>query len=65
MKKKDSVKFPKLLHEQDSMGYHNNDLDASVQRLVRGQTYRDLSTVSVTYSRSLAFIQPWFALVGA
>src|ERR1700675_396864 len=51
MKKKDSVKLPKLLHEQDSMGYHNNDLDASVQRLVRGQTYRDLSTIWITPTR--------------
>lgn len=34
----------------ESVGYHNKNLDATVQRLVRGNTYRNLSTVWLTPS---------------
>ena len=65
MKRKDSVKLPKLLHEQDNVGYHNSDLNASVQRLIKGQTYRDLSTVWITPTRGQIkpkVISSWMAL---
>ena len=48
MKKKDSVSMVKTLYGHESIGYHNADLDASVQRLVRGQTYKNLSTIWLT-----------------
>jgi hypothetical protein len=37
--------------EGENIGYHNLSLDKSIQRLVRGQTYKDLSTVWITPTR--------------
>jgi hypothetical protein len=36
---------------ETEMGYHNAHLDASVERLVKGQTYKNLSTIWITPTR--------------
>ena len=38
---------------QTDVGYHNQNLDQSIARLHRGQTYKDLSTVWITVTRGL------------
>lgn len=37
--------------KKENIGYHNENFTQSVERLHRGQTYRDLSTIWVTPSR--------------
>jgi hypothetical protein len=49
----------------DDVGYHNQNLEASVQRLVRGQTYKDLSTVWLTPTRGslkVKVVSNWMAI---
>lgn len=61
---KASQDFRKAFDE--SVGYHNRDLDKSISRLVRGQTYRDLSTVWVTPTRGSItpkVVSSWMALM--
>ena len=36
---------------EPEMGFHNRDIDKSISRLVRGQTYKDLSTIWITPTR--------------
>ena len=51
--------------DSDNVGYHNINLDKSIQRLVRGQTYRDLSTIWITPTRGNIkpkVISSWMAL---
>jgi hypothetical protein len=36
---------------EPEMGFHNQDIDKSISRLVRGQTYKDLSTIWITPTR--------------
>lgn len=42
-------KFSK--RSEEAIGWHNQHLDQSIQRLHRGQTYKDLSTVWITITR--------------
>jgi len=48
MKKKTQKVVPST--SSDSAGYHNANLEASCERLIKGQTYKDLSTIWVTPS---------------
>ena len=48
MNKKTQKVVPVL--SSDSAGYHNANLEASCERLIKGQTYKDLSTIWVTPS---------------
>jgi len=45
-----------VLLEQDNEGYHNSNLEGSIERLVKGNTYKDLSTVWLTPTRG--FLKP-------
>lgn len=48
------------------IGYHNSNLDASVQRLVKGQTYANLSTVWITVTRGNLkpkVVSSWLGLI--
>jgi hypothetical protein len=48
------------------IGYHNSNLDASINRLVRGQTYKDLSTVWLTPTRGTLkpkVVSSWMSLI--
>lgn len=47
-------------------GYHNADLPASRSRLIRGSTYKDVSTICVIPTRGLVsarVLQSWFAML--
>jgi hypothetical protein len=55
-------KIPKI---PDHVGYHNANLEASINRLVRGQTYKDLSTIWITPTRGTLkprVVSSWMAL---
>lgn len=50
------------------VGFHNADLEKSRERLVRGSTYRDLSTVCIVPTRGLVHVrvlQSWLGLMSA
>ena len=51
---------------QEDCGFHNTNLGSSIQRLVRGDTYRDLSTVWLTPTRGslkAKVVSNWMSLV--
>jgi len=50
------------------LGAHNKDLEASRDRLFKGTTYRDLSTIFIIATRGLIHakvLQSWFGLMTA
>src|SRR6185503_17373059 len=50
----------------DDIGIHNGQIDASTARLIRGNTYRDLSTVWITPTRGdvkARVVSSWIALM--
>ena len=50
------------------LGAHNKDLEASRDRLFKGTTYRDLSTICIIATRGLIHakvLQSWFGLMTA
>jgi hypothetical protein len=49
--KKKSFKQNNYLIDDDSKGKHNNNLSGSIERLVRGGSYKDLSTIAIVPSR--------------
>jgi hypothetical protein len=56
----------KVIVENLSDGIHNADLDAARGRLVRGNTYKDLSTVIVVPTRGMIHakvVQSWMGLM--
>lgn len=59
------TKIQRALQQDSNAGYHNANLEASVQRLVKGQTYKDLSTVWITPTRGQLkpkVVSSWLAL---
>jgi len=58
-------KVRKLPRGSDSEGWHNAHLEESIQRLHRGQSYRNLSTVWVTPTRGVIpakIVSSWIGL---
>lgn len=57
---------PAVVIENLNLGLHNADLQATVDRLNRGKTYRDLSTVIVCPTRGMIpdrVVQSWMGLI--
>src|ERR1700691_5550939 len=51
---------------KEEIGYHNQNLDTSINRLVKGQTYRDFSTIWLNPTRgSLTpkVVSSWMSLI--
>jgi len=56
---------PQIIVEETG-GYHNRDIQKATDRLVRGSTYRDLSTVCVVPTRGMIHakvVQSWMGLM--
>jgi len=56
----------KTKSELSDCGYHNQDLEQSIKRLQRGQTYKDLSTVWITVTRGMLhtkIVSSWMSLM--
>ncbi len=52
--------------KQDDIGSHNGQLDQSIGRLIRGNTYKDLSTIWITPTRGNLkprVVSSWMALM--
>lgn len=57
---------PAIIIENLNLGLHNADLQATVDRLERGKTYRDLSTIIVCPTRGMIpdrVVQSWMGLI--
>lgn len=57
---------PAVIIENLNLGLHNADLQASVDRLNKGKTYRDLSTIIVCPTRGMIpdrVVQSWMGLI--
>lgn len=57
---------PAVIIENLNLGLHNADLQATVDRLERGKTYRDLSTVIICPTRGMIpdrVVQSWMGLI--
>lgn len=57
---------PAVVIENLNLGLHNADLAASVERLNKGKTYRDLSTIIVCPTRGLLtdrVVQAWMGMI--
>lgn len=57
---------PAVVIENLSLGLHNADLAATVERLNKGKTYRDLSTIIVCPTRGMIpdrVVQSWMGLI--
>lgn len=57
---------PSIVVENLNLGLHNQDLQASAERLNKGKTYRDLSTVIVCPTRGMIpdrVVQSWMGLI--
>lgn len=55
-----------VIIENLNLGLHNADLQATVERLERGKTYRDLSTVIICPTRGMIpdrVVQSWMGLI--
>jgi hypothetical protein len=51
---------------KEEIGYHNQNLDKSINRLVKGQTYRDLSTIWLTPTRGVLktkVVSSWMSVI--
>jgi hypothetical protein len=51
---------------QDNYGWHNSNLDKSIERIQRGQTYKNLSTIWITVTRGSLkprVISSWMTLI--
>src|ERR1043165_5943263 len=60
-----SVAIPKEF-QVDDVGRHNGQMEDSVARLIRGNSYRDLSTIWITPTRSdikPRVVSSWIALM--
>ena len=58
--------IPAIVTENLNLGLHNADLVASVERLAKGRTHQDLSTVIVCPTRGLIpdrVVQAWMGLI--
>ena len=56
----------KTKSELSDCGYHTQDLEQSIKRLQRGQTYKDLSTVWITVTRGMLhtkIVSSWMSLM--
>ena len=57
---------PAVVIENLNLGLHNADLAASVERLTKGKTYQDLSTIIVCPTRGMIpdrVVQSWMGLI--
>lgn len=57
---------PAVIIENLNLGLHNADLQASVERLNKGKTYRDLSTIIVCPTRGMIsdrVVQAWMGMI--
>ncbi len=57
---------PAVVFENLNLGLHNADLVATVERLNKGRTYRDLSTIIVCPTRGMIpdrVVQSWMGLI--
>jgi len=62
---KEGVSIPQEFLAND-IGVHNGQIDNSIARLVKGNTYRDLSTIWITPSRGVVkcrVVSSWFAMM--
>lgn len=60
------MKPPAIIIENLNLGLHNADLQATVERLNKGKTYKDLSTIIVCPTRgtiSDRVVQAWMGLI--
>jgi hypothetical protein len=58
--------IPAVVVENLSLGLHNADLKATVERLNKGKTYRDLSTIIICPTRGMIpdrVVQSWMGLI--
>jgi hypothetical protein len=57
---------PAVVFENLNLGLHNADLEATVERLNKGKTYRDLSTIIICPTRGMIpdrVVQAWMGLI--
>ncbi len=57
---------PAVVFENLNLGLHNADLAASAERLAKGKTYRDLSTIILCPTRGMIpdrVVQSWMGLI--
>ena len=57
---------PSIVIENLNLGIHNADLQASIERLNKGKTYQDLSTVIVCPTRGMIadrVVQSWIGMI--
>lgn len=57
---------PAIVIENLNLGIHNADLQASAERLEKGKTYRDLSTIIICPTRGMLsdrVVQSWMGLI--
>jgi len=56
---------PQIIVDRDP-GFHNKDLDKTRDRLIKGQSYRDLSTIAIIPSRGMMatkVVQSWMQMM--
>lgn len=59
------VKIPKEFIEKTD-GWHNDNMDSSIERIIKGNTYRDLSTIWITPTRGTLkckVVSSWMAVM--
>lgn len=57
---------PAIIIENLNLGIHNADLQATIDRLEKGKTYRDLSTIIICPTRGMIpdrVVQSWMGLI--
>lgn len=57
---------PTVVYENLSLGLHNADLATTIERLNKGQTFRDLSTIIICPTRGMIsdrVVQSWMSLI--
>jgi len=59
------INIPKEFLQND-VGYHNGNIDSATERLIKGNTYKDLSTIWVTPTRGVLkprVVSSWIGLM--
>lgn len=57
---------PQIIVENYDGGYHNKDIEKSRDRLIKGNTYKDLSTICIIPTRGVIpakVVQSWWSLM--
>lgn len=57
---------PTIIFDNQQKGFHNTDLESSASRVIKGNTYKDLSTICIIPTRGVIHarvVQNWLSLI--